>query len=268
MKSKFLLYSLVVIFATLHCFNNTHAESRPVKTLSDKEQSAFLSSRNKAGGGMILGSFDSYCSLLYAACDVAIHTESSEINSTGLQSIIPDFYKPTWRELFDVIAIQTQSSWSYDPTRNFWVFTKPQKPRTYYSIEIAKGWEQNDCGLYVGYHPPIAPVGMDIYILGTYTSDDPKKADDLCKKLKEDFAITFAKVFQKDVTQKDMKNVRIGNYEALHFETKASNGVIWRQWVIIDEGRAFVIVSAIKPEHEAVVYPDVQKMIQSFRISK
>ena len=244
-----------------------HAATQPLKVLSMEEQKTFLSTRTSAG---MIGTFNSYCSLLYATRDVAIHTESPEINSTRLNPIIPDYYTPTWRELFDVIAIQTKSSWSYDSSRNYWVFAKPQKPRTYYDIEIAKDWTQSDSGFYVGYHPPpsIAPVGMDIYILGTYTSDDPSAASELYKKLKEGFAVAFARPFKENVAPKNMKNVKAGNYPALYFEIKAESGIIWRQWVIIDEGRAFVIVSAIKPEHDKKIYPDVQKMISSFKILK
>jgi len=229
-----------------------------------KEQSDFLAKRTD--DNMLRGTFNSYCSYLYAVHNVSIHTESSEINSAPLDSIIPEFYKPTWRELFDVIAIQTKSVWSYDSTRNYWVFSKPEKPKVYYEIAPAKNWTKSDSGLYVGYHPTIAPVGMDIYILGTYSSDDPGGASELNKKLEEFFAVNFARPFKGNITPQDMKNVKIGDYQALHFEIKAPSGIIWRQWAIVYEGKAFVIVSAIKPEHDAEIYPDAQKMLQSFKI--
>ena len=269
MKSKFLLLFAALAFATLHHFCVAQAESQTVKALSEKEQNDFLSRR--VGAGMMHGSsFNSFCSYLFAVHNVAIHTESSEINATrfGAPAAIPDYYKPTWRELFDIIAIQTKSAWSYDSSRNYWVFAKSQKPRVYYEIETAKDWTKSDSGGYVGYHPAIAPVGMDIHILGTYSSDDPNAAGELYKKLKEYFAVNFARPFKEDVALKNMKNVKIGNYQALYFEIKVPSRIIWRQWAIVDEGRAFVIVSAIKPEHDKKLYPDVQKMISTFKVLK
>jgi len=260
MKTKLLILLALLGFAAAG-----FAETKPVKALSEKEQAAFLSKRTS---GSMLGSFDSFCSLLYAMSDVKIHTNSKEINTTQLQTVAPaDFYKPTWRELFDMIAIQTRSEWKYDPAQDSWGFTKPEKPKTYYSLEMAKGWDQSDRGLYVGYHPAIAPVGMDVYILGAYSADDPKDADALYKKLREHFAMTFAEGFKKDVTPADMKEVTVNQYPALHFQITAPTGIIWRQWVIVEGGKAFVIVSAIKPEHDAQIYPDVQKMIATFKIN-
>jgi len=232
--------------------------------LSEKEQHAFLSKRTTPH---LLGSFNGFCSLLYAACEVAIHTESRAINSTPLQSLAPAFYKPTWRELFDSIAIQTQSAWSYDAARDYWVFAKPQNPRAYYHLEMAKEWKQDNRGEYVSYSPSIAPVGMDIYIMGTYSADTPEAANDLYQKVKESFAVTFAKHFKKDVTPADMKAVTVNTYPALHFEINVPSGIIWRQWVIVEKGQAFVIVSSIKPEHDAQLYPDVKAMISSFKIA-
>ena len=244
------------------------AETTPavkIKALSEKEQDAFLSKRTSAS---MLGSFGAFASLLYAADSVVIHTESSEINSTDLTSCMPDFYKPTRRELFDAIAIQTQSAWRYDSTKNCWVFAKQKKPRKYYSIDAAKGWKQNDRGLCVGYHPAIAPVGMDIYIMGAYSSDKPEDADALHKRVRDSFAVMFAQNFKKDVVPSDMKEITINNCQALFFEITTHDKMIWRQWVIVEEGKAFVIVSAIKSEHDAQIYPDVKKMVDSFTIAK
>lgn len=236
------------------------------KALSAQEQTAFLSRRT--GSGM-LGTFDSFCSLLYATQDVAIHTDSRAVNGTGLDSPFPEFYKPTWSELFDSIARQTLSSWTYDPKLDYWVFSKPPQPLPY-EIVIADKWQSEDTGSYVGYRPAIAPVGMDIYMMGTYSvSEEGGKAEDLYAKVREDIALRFAAVFKKDVTTKEMSLVKVGDLNALHFKIASpQNGVIWRQWAIVESGRAFVIVSAIKPEQDAQIFPDVEKMIKTFKMKK
>jgi hypothetical protein len=63
-----------------------------------------------------------------------------------------------------------------------------------------------------------------------------------------------------------MKEVLVGKYPSLYFQTTASTGIIWRQWVIVESGFAFAIVSAIKPESESEILPDVQKMVDSFQV--
>src|SRR5689334_15957396 len=63
------------------------------KALDLSEQKSFLSQRTSGG---VIGTFDSYCSLLYAVYDVAIHTTDESINRTPLNSPFPDFYRPTW----------------------------------------------------------------------------------------------------------------------------------------------------------------------------
>ena len=261
MKKRMTVLSLaVVLTATIGCV--VLAQRQDTK---DDAQNDFLAKRTSAS---MIGSFKGFASLLYAAQNVVIHTESPEIRSAQLQSLMPEFYKPTWRELFDAIARKTQSEWRYHSKNNYWEFYKPQKPKTHYTLEIAQGWKPDNRGDYICYQPTIAPVGMDIYIMGTYSSDNPEGANELSKKVKDSFAIMFAKHFKDDVTPADMKDVTVNNYRALHFEIKSEKGIIWRQWVIVEAGKAFVIVSAIKPEHDAQLYPDVQKMIGSFTISK
>ena len=212
-----------------------------------------------------MGNLDSYCSLLYAVYDVAIHTESESVSKTTLSSPFPEFYRPTWREVFDTVARQTKSFWTYDATRDYWVFAAPQQPLPF-EIQIAKGWKAHDEGFYVGYQPVIVPVGLDIYMLGHYSATNTNEAGDLFSRVREDIALRFAKRFKKDVSSKEMTEVSIGGLQALHFKVAAQSGIIWRQWIVVDSGSAFAIVSAIKPEHEKEIYPDVEKMVESFKL--
>jgi hypothetical protein len=151
---------------------DTQPASKDRKALSKEEQTAFLAKRTPSG--MMLGSFDGYCSLLYATQDVCIHTESEEVNRTSLHSPFPEFYKPTWAELFGAIARQTKSSWNYDPKSDYWVFNKPSQPLPF-TIDLAKGWKADDRGDYISYQPKIAPVGMDVYMMGTYSANTKKE---------------------------------------------------------------------------------------------
>lgn len=263
--SHFLFCFVLLTVAAGHPFVRAEEEAQHAKALSEKAQNDFLAKRTNAS---MIGSFNGYASLLYATREIAIHTESSEIASTPMRSFMPKFYEPTWRELFDAIALQTQSEWHYDAKNDYWVFGNPQKPKTHYTLEIAQDWTPDDQGNCVCYRPAIAPVGMDIYIMGSYSSDNPEGANELYQKIKDSFAVMFAKTFKDDVTPADMKEVTVNTYRALHFEITSEKGIIWRQWVIVEAGKAFVIVSAIKPKHDAQLYPDVQKMIGSFTISK
>ena len=235
------------------------------KKLSPEGQKAFLAKRTS---GIMLGSFDGYCSLLYAAREVAIHTESEEIDRTMLSPSFPEFYKPTWNELFDAIARQTKSTWKYDADRDYWVFSKPESALPY-KIELAEKWNADDRGLYVSYHPTTAPVGLDIYMMGTYSISEKEDQAKLFNKVRDAIALQFARHFKEDVTPKDMEEVKINDLKALHFKIAAAEtGVIWRQWIIVDSGMAFAVVSAIKPENEKDILPDVEKMVKSFKIPK
>ena len=134
-----------------------------------------------------------------------------------------------------------------------------------FKMKIAKKWKQEDRGMYFSYKPPIAPVGMDIYIMGTYSASDKK--EELYNKVKEYLSLLFAKNFKKDVKIKEMKTAKIGEYKALHFKIKApKTGIVWRQWVIVRSGIAIAIVSAIKPEIEEIVIPDIIEMLKTFTI--
>ena len=261
-----LLLVFAVLITTFHCdvalaqFSQSGLPDR--KPLSPEEQKAFLAKRTVGG---IAGSFDSYCSLLYAVNDVAIHTEDHSVNTAVLDSPFPEFYKPTWAELFDSIAQQTKSTWKYDPARDYWVFTPNLQPMPF-EISVVDGWKAHYEGLYVGYKPSIAPVGMDIYFLGRYSVEQKEGDVALFDLVRKETALQFARHFKPDVSIGEMQEVQVGARRALFFETDKPTGVKWRQWVLVDSGMAFAIVSAIEPEHEDQLLPDVLKMVRSFRM--
>ena len=63
-----------------------------------------------------------------------------------------------------------------------------------------------------------------------------------------------------------MTKIKLGKYEARYFTIVAESGVIWRQWVVVDSGKAFCTVSAVKPQQEKDILPDVEAMVNSFQI--
>ena len=231
--------------------------------LSEKEQTRFLERRLPISA--FRGTFASYGELLYAADGVSIHTESHEISETALGSPFPSFYHPTFAELFDSIAIQTKSSWKYDPTRNFWVFSISINPRSF-QLSPAANWTSSNRGIYVGFKPPNYPVGMDVYQLGSYSTDSSEKAT-LFEKVRNDLALRFATGANPNVTVKDMGTETLDGAEALFFEAPSPirKDVVWRQWALVKNGKAFVIVSSL-PRDDTTLFNDVKSMVKSFHV--
>lgn len=228
-------------------------------------QKAFLAKRT--GASMLMGTFNAYASFAYVT-GVNLECSDTEIASTYLQSPYPDFYKPTWSEVFDTVARQTGSHCYYVADRDTWMFAKPAMPLPF-TISQAAGWTSEERGAYVSYRPPMAPVGMDIYMMGRYSVDssDEGERKALFGKVRSAVAVMFAGPLKKGVTAADMTKTKLGEREALFFTTPAPKpGVVWRQWVIADSGMAFVIVSAIDKDRESAILPDVEAMVKSFRV--
>jgi hypothetical protein len=234
------------------------------KALSSDEQNKLLARRLQSG--VITGNFGSFGSLIFGVTNIAIHTDDGQIGDTDLHSPFPTFYKPTIRELFDTIAMQTGASWTYDPKTDYWVFAKPAKAKPF-SITVADEWTSKDRGVYVSYKPPTYPVGMDIYYYGSYSAD--KKADEaeLWKQIRNSWAIGFASRAKRDVTIAEMSTVTIDGVEAVHFQSPAPRpGVVWRQWAFVKNGHAFMIVSTL-PENDDKLPSAVESMVKSFRLT-
>lgn len=263
--SGFLLLFLMLVPATFGLCQNELGE--PIdnngKGLTQAEQEKMLSSR--APTSQFGGTFSSYGSLLFAVSKIAIHTENDVIGSSKLGSPFPVFYFPTWREIFDSIAQQTKSKWKYDSSRNYWVFSEGSMPDNY-SISLANGWKFRDNGIYIGYTPPTYPVGMDIYRMGSYSSDDANEETELFERVRDTFAVRFASSFKKSISVKDMKTEQIDSVTALYFEANSPvrKNVFWRQWVLVSKGKAFVIVSTLDKTDKKLL-EDVKGMVKSFQ---
>lgn len=132
-----------------------------------------------------------------------------------------------------------------------------------YSLTLAKGWRSEERGNYTAYIPKIAPVGMDIYMMGRYHNMDNEQL----KELRADNALQFAEKISSNVTVSDMKTVTVDGCEALAFASKAPmDGRRWRQWAFIKKGELFVIVSAYSDDNESKIVPDVDAMVATFHV--
>jgi hypothetical protein len=262
MKIMRLIATLMFVLLTLSIASLGQSQKRAA--LTSEQQKDLLSRRLPSGA--ITGTFGTFGSFLYAGLDVAIHTDDKEIGDTELHSPFPDFYKPTFKELLDTIALQTKSSWKYDSQRDFWVFAKPANPKPF-AITLADKWIANDRGIYTSYKPPTYPVGMDIYYYGVYSVDDRKDEPALWEKIRNSWAIGFASNFKRGISITEMQKVGVDGVEALYFETPTPRpGVIWRQWAFVKSGKAFVIVSTL-PSDDKQLLSNVEAMVKSFRVA-
>jgi hypothetical protein len=261
MKTKQLT---AVVVLTLTALSGGVVASQKRSALKPEEQKKFLARRLPSGA--ITGTFGAYGSFLFAALDIAIHTNDKEIGNTELHSPFPGFYKPTIKELLNAIALQTKSSWTYDSQTDYWTFAKPAAAKPF-SLTLADRWTGDDRAFYVSYRPPSYPVGMDIYYYGTYSSDDPSQQSAVWERVRNSWAIGFASHLKRDITISEMQRVSIDGADALYFHAPAPRpGVVWRQWALVKNGHAFVIVSSL-PTDDKNLLTDVESMVKSFRLN-
>jgi hypothetical protein len=132
-----------------------------------------------------------------------------------------------------------------------------------YSVKAADGWKIEDRGMYVAYIPELAPVGMDIYMLGRYSD----VSDSQSKNIRDLLALRFSKHVDPKATVADMKIATIDGAEAVYFESPAPVADrLWRQWAFFKDGQAFVIVSTYSEENKDKIVPAVDAMVKSFHV--
>lgn len=253
----------LLLFVLLTLISPTVAVSQDAP-LSKEQQDEFLSERMQ---GNALGStFSSFGSLL-AALGILVHTNDQEIAKTDLRSYFPAFYKPTIREFLDAIALETNSSWTYDPKTGYWVFAKPATPKPF-SLTLSDKWLADDRGVYVSYKPPTFPVGMDVYYFGKFSADDAKQQAALWERARNVWALTFARHMNKTATLEQMQKVAVDGVEALYFQTPTPRpGTVWRQWAVVKDGKTYLIVSTLPADNKELL-ADVEAMVKSFRVTQ
>ena len=256
--------------------------------LSDDELNELLDRRMEVNMGMTFGNFLKIFlvrSRLSVGTGIGLITDNEKIIRAELQSAFPESYKPRLRELLDAIALQTFSEWKYDREKQFvqtdTVQDKPIKGvvnihfqraerKKPFSVKLAEDWTMEDMGHWVMYAPPDFPVGMDIYEFGRYsTKRDDKQA--FFEKIRSEVSLEWARRVSPEASADDLKPGKVGKYETLFYETLLKgNGkkFRWRQWVFMVEDRCFFVVSTIPPNLDDEIFPDVEAMIQSFKMEE
>ncbi len=297
MKKLLLLLSLLTLTHLSLTSNAAFAEDEKsqvkVKHFTQSEIDDLLKSRLNGGLGGTFASFTNQFfvnSALQISHPVCLGASSNEISSKRLMPTFPQTYQPTLKELLDNLALQTHSTWKYNPTGEYihvsadpegkkpstskeqidaaifeFTPTKREKP---FSVELISGWTPTDMGHWIKYSPTSFPVGMDIYEMGTYSSDDAKGAEAL-KNIPSDIILEWSKIIKQSPTKSDLKNAKIGKFDALVYECeltgKDGNQLKWHNWVFMDGNKCYFILSAYPNELENKIFPDVQKMLASFK---
>jgi hypothetical protein len=207
----------------------------------------------------------SFMSANYAFANVWIYAagDDPKLYDTKVSYPFPHYYKPTWGEVFDVIARQTRCKWSWNPDNRQFKF-EPTTDAPFFGVTLADGWQTEDRGEYIWFAPKDQDFGMDIYYFGHYT---PGKDADLLKKVRTDIALRSVAEWPNAPTEQMMTTVQVAGTEALLLKTDTPRpGGRWFQWSLIKDGHAFLIVSAMPKEKEAELLPAVEKMVASFKI--
>jgi hypothetical protein len=266
------------------------AHKVPFKLLNALELDEVLARRVQPG---MDGTFEQFAIKFFvssrAATGVSIgmSTASSAIAKAELQSPFPDFYKPRLSEFLDAIALQTFSEWSYDKDSQFGsapnsvlrqmdaaaaiTFTPVQNRQKRFQLTLAEGWKAQDRGNWLMLIPPTAPAGMDIYELGSYS---PEKGEDqaaLMTRVRHAIALMWAKRVNPTATEADLKPVKVESFDSLYYKTRTASAegrdISWRHWALTTKSQCFLIVSAVFPEEEKVLLPQVGRMLESLKFA-
>lgn len=234
------------------------------KRLTPEALRVFLGERTS---GQMFGTFTAYSSLLYSLHSVAIWDREAGIGDIRLHSASIEGYQPTWQEHLDVLARQVSCTWRYNHDTGYFVFEKGTLPLPY-TLKVAKGWKGHDNGDNYVYVPPVASVGMDVYTLGHYSSDDTAGLAALEPKILQRLSMIFAPGFKPGVTEADFLPERVAGVDALYFTAPSPRDpkLTWRQWVFVKDGWAFMVVSVIHADNEATLLPDVKQMLATFEV--
>lgn len=262
--------------------------SSTIKPLTAEQQQQLLDARLGGGMGHSFRQFANMflvSSRVHFGTGVGLMTSHKEIAELPLQSPFPASYRPTLREFLDAIALQTFSEWKYDPSSKYFKsevdsegpvqdlaifeFTKTKREKPF-AVTLADGWKTVDKGNWVMHVPPSFPVGMDIYEMGTYSSEEKTTEQDFANKIRSAVALEWAQRVNEKAKLEDLKPAKVGTFDALFYESmipsQLDKEIRWRQWVFMVDNKCYFIVSTILPEFEDKIFPDVQKMVASFRV--
>lgn len=234
--------------------------------MSAQELDVWLKKRTSS---QFLGSFESYSSMLWAVNEVGIWCESTNAAAVQLRSPYPETYRPTWKEKMEVLARQVGCTWRYNLETGYWMFEEKKVPPAF-KLKVADGWTRRDSGESTVFVPPTAPVGMDVYYMGHYSSDKPSDLPELYTNARKHVSKLFAERFKEDVSDKDFSSEKVCGAEATFFSvpTPRDPKLKWRQWAFVKNGTCFVVVSVISDENEARLLKDVKGMLSTFEVAE
>ena len=291
------VFAIVAVLASISgsCLAQNNPETKPAadspatfEALSEAQLEKLLNARLD---GSLQFSFRQFANMFLVSSritfgtGVGLMTESKKIADTELQPIYPASYRPTLRQFLDRIALQASATWKHDTTGKFisdttggnkplkdiaiFEFSESGKAKRPYEVTLEKGWKTVDHGHWVMHVPPDFPIGMDIYQMGTYTPEDVEVTPEFIRKTRADISLSWAQRVRPETESKDLIPAKVGSYEALYFEamipSQLEKEIKWRQWVFFVGNDAYFIVSTILPEFEDKIFPDVKKMISTFR---
>jgi hypothetical protein len=212
--------------------------------------------------------FRSFMSSCYATGDTWIYAEGDDqaLYDAELTFPYPKFYKPTWGEVFDHVARQMGCTWSWNSDNRQFRF-KRAKAKPLFQIQLADGWQSEDRGLYVWHAPKGKQFGMDIYYFGHYTK--PKGQPDFEGKVREHVALQMVGNWPDPPKLEQMTATTVSGHDALVLKVDTPRpGGVWRQWSILVDGEAFLIVSAMPKVSEGELVPAIEKMVASFKATE
>ena len=98
------------------------------------------------------------------------------------------------------------------------------------------------------------------------SSEDPSQQTVMWERIRNSWATGFASRLRPGVKISEMQRASVDGVEALYFQAPAPrHGVMWRQWVLVKNGHAFVIVSTLA-NNDTKLLADVESMVKSFRV--
>jgi|GEM_PF-1111361 len=262
--------------------------TRPLKLLSPAELEKLLGMRLKGG---MEGKMNQFANMFFVESRIELGTcitlsgESKEIGATELQPVFPSSYQPTLREFLDVIALQTSSAWSYRKEKQQYTTTDkagkmtesvavisfdPVKRSKPYEVKLAEGWKAEDRGHWMAFIPKEVPFGMDIYELGSYSTEKKDAEAALFTDIRQAQSLEWAQRVKKSVKAEDLKPAKVGDFDALFYEamipSQIGTDVHWRQWIFMVGNKCYFIVSTIMSDQEKAIYSGVEEMVKSFKV--
>lgn len=261
-----------------------------VEPLTTKEQSSLLAHRIN---GALGGTFERFANMFVVSSSIStgttigLVTESSEIENSSFNPAFPTSYKPTIREFLEAIATQTGSSWSYDPSGKFihtdkqlkkpikntaiFEFRKSEQPGSPpYAVSVPAHWKAIQKNGVTHYITSSEEPIVDIYEFGSYSGTNPDDDAQLQKSLPSEIALTWAKMIKPSATKDELKQTKLGKYEAVMFETvvtgKEQQQIMWRNWGVAVGNRGFAVLSTLRLSDDDKLFPDVRTMLDSLVI--